>query len=87
MTPVCLLHGFGYLLGYLLPKTLGFNEKISRTVSIETGMQSAAMAYALSTKHFADIMVAVPASVSIVVMVWMGAALASVWRMMPVTDE
>lgn len=84
--PVVGLHFFGYLLGYLLPKLLGFNEKTSRTVSIETGMQSAAMGYALSTRNFADIMVAVPSSVSIVVMVWMGAALASVWRMMPIKD-
>lgn len=85
--PVLLLHFFGYLLGYLLPRLLGFNEKTSRTVSIETGMQSAAMGYALSTKHFADILVAVPSSVSILVMVWIGAALAVVWRMMPIKDQ
>lgn len=29
--PVLLLHFFGYLLGYLLPRLLGFNEKTSRT--------------------------------------------------------
>jgi hypothetical protein len=56
-------------------------------VSIETGMQSAAMGYALSTKHFADVLVAVPSSVSIVFMVWIGAALAVVWRMMPIKDS
>jgi len=79
--PVVLLHGFGYLLGYLLPKVLKMSEKTSRTVSIETGMQSAALAYGLSVKHFAsDVMVAVPASVSIVIMVWMGAGLAAYWR-------
>lgn len=85
-TPVILLHSCGYLLGYMLPRLLGFNEKTSRTVSIETGMQSAAMGYALSTKHFADVLVAVPSSVSIVFMVWLGAALAVVWRMMPIKD-
>jgi len=81
--PVVVLHGFGYLLGYLLPKVaFRMDEKTSRTVSIETGMQSAALAYGLSVKHFAsDPMVAVPASVSIVIMVWMGAALAAFWRM------
>ena len=80
--PVVLLHGFGYLLGYLLPKVaFRMDERTSRTVSIETGMQSAALAYGLSVKHFAsDVMVAVPASVSIVIMVWMGAALAAFWR-------
>ena len=36
--PVVLLHGCGYLLGYVLPRVLGFNERTSRTVSIETGM-------------------------------------------------
>lgn len=30
-TPVIALHSFGYLLGYTLPKVLGFNEKTSRT--------------------------------------------------------
>jgi predicted Na+-dependent transporter len=29
--PVVLLHSFGYLLGYTLPRVLGFNEKTSRT--------------------------------------------------------
>lgn len=86
-TPVILLHSFGYLLGYALPRGMGFNEKTSRTVSIETGMQSAAMGYALSTKHFPDVLVAVPSSVSIVFMVWLGAALAVVWRMIPIKDD
>ena len=85
--PVFLLHFFGYLLGYILPKVLKFNEKTCRTVSIETGMQSAAMGFALSRKHFADILVAVPSSVSIVIMVWMGAALAVVWRSIPPSDK
>lgn len=35
-------------------------------------MQSAAMGYALSSKHFADVLVAVPSSVSIVFMVGAG---------------
>lgn len=81
--PVVALHGFGYLLGYLLPKTLGFPERTARTVSIETGMQSAAMGYALTTKHFSDILVAVPSAVSVCVMVWIGAALAAAWRVSP----
>ena len=39
------------------------------------------MGYALSTKHFADILVAMPSAVSIVVMVWLGAALAAANRL------
>lgn len=30
-TPVILLHSFGYALGYVLPRLLGFNEKTART--------------------------------------------------------
>lgn len=55
-------------------------------VSLETGLQSAALGYTLSTKHFADVLVAVPSSVSIVFMVWLGAALAVVWRLIPLKD-
>lgn len=50
-------------------------------------MQSAAMGYALSTKHFGDVLVAVPSSVSIVFMVWLGSLLAVVWRMFPIQGE
>jgi bile acid:Na+ symporter, BASS family len=60
VAPVCALHGFGYILGYALPRLLSFDERTARTVSIETGMQSAAMGYALAVKHFSDVMVAVP---------------------------
>lgn len=85
--PVLLLHTLGYFFGYLLPRVLGFGERTSRTVSIETGMQSAAMGYALSTKHFADVLVAMPSAVSILFMVWIGAALAVVWRLVPIKDD
>ena len=42
------------------------------------------MGYALSTKHFADVLVAVPSSISIVFMVWLGALLAAAWRLIPI---
>lgn len=82
-----LLHSLGYIFGYLLPRVLGFGERTARTVSIETGMQSAAMGFALSTKHFADVLVAVPSAVSILFMVWIGAALAVVWRLIPIRED
>jgi len=37
MLPVALLHVAAFSMGYFLCKGLGFNEKTSRTVSIETG--------------------------------------------------
>ena len=36
--PVALLHVAAFSMGYFLCKGLGFNEKTSRTVSIETGV-------------------------------------------------
>lgn len=38
--PVMALHAAAFLLGYVLCKVLGFNEKTARTVSIETGEYS-----------------------------------------------
>ena len=37
--PVALLHVAAFSMGYFICKGLGFNEKTSRTVSIETGAQ------------------------------------------------
>jgi predicted Na+-dependent transporter len=50
-------------------------------------MQSAAMGFALSTRHFADVLVAVPSSLSIVIMVWLGALLAVLWRSLPIKED
>lgn len=38
--PVFTLHFLAYLLGYMMPKALGFSERTARTVSIESGMQA-----------------------------------------------
>ncbi len=51
--------------GYWLPRMMSFSERVSRTVSIETGMQSAALGFALSRKHFTDPLTALPSAVSI----------------------
>ena len=40
IAPVMALHAAAFLLGYVLCKVLGFNEKTARTVSIETGAHS-----------------------------------------------
>jgi len=80
LLPVALLHAVAFALGYWLPKALKFDEKTSRTVSIETGMQSAALGFLLAQKHFADPLVAVPSAVSVVFMAVGGSALAVFWR-------
>ena len=50
------------------------------------GMQSAALGFALAQKHFSDVMVCVPAAVSVVFMALGGSALAVFWRSRPTTD-
>eukprot|EP00208_Stichococcus_sp_RCC1054_P003742 CAMPEP_0206139832 /NCGR_PEP_ID=MMETSP1473-20131121/7478_1 /ASSEMBLY_ACC=CAM_ASM_001109 /TAXON_ID=1461547 /ORGANISM="Stichococcus sp, Strain RCC1054" /LENGTH=407 /DNA_ID=CAMNT_0053533751 /DNA_START=26 /DNA_END=1249 /DNA_ORIENTATION=+ len=84
--PVALLHAFAFGLGYFMCKVLGFNEKTARTVSIETGMQSAALGFMLAQAHFADAMVAVPSAVSVVFMALGGSALAVYWRNKPINE-
>ncbi|BDA41888.1 probable sodium/metabolite cotransporter BASS1, chloroplas [Coccomyxa sp. Obi] len=84
--PVALLHVAAFSMGYFICKGLGFNEKTSRTVSIETGMQSAALGFLLAQTHFADPLVAVPSAVSVVFMALGGSGLAVFWRNKPTLD-
>ncbi|KAL0017967.1 hypothetical protein WJX77_001251 [Trebouxia sp. C0004] len=86
LLPVAVLHFAAFTMGYFLSKGLKFNEKTARTVSIETGMQSAALGFALAQKHFPDVMVSVPAAVSVVFMALGGSALAVFWRGRPTID-
>ncbi|KAK9801391.1 hypothetical protein WJX73_004956 [Symbiochloris irregularis] len=83
IAPVALLHVFAFGLGYMLSKVVGFDEKTARTVSIETGMQSAALGFLLARQHFADPLVAVPSAVSVVFMALGGSGLAVFWRNKP----
>jgi BASS family bile acid:Na+ symporter len=84
--PVGILHLAAFTMGYFICKGLKFNEKTARTVSIETGMQSAALGFALARKHFADPMVAVPSAVSVVFMALCGSGLAVYWRNQPIKE-
>ena len=81
--PVALLHVAAFSLGYFLSRGLGFNEKTARTVSIETGMQSAALGFLLAQAHFSDPLVCVPSAVSVVFMALGGSGLAVFWRGRP----
>eukprot|EP01026_Neomeris_dumetosa_P033988 TRINITY_DN2728_c0_g1_i2.p2 TRINITY_DN2728_c0_g1~~TRINITY_DN2728_c0_g1_i2.p2 ORF type:complete len:397 (+),score=56.03 TRINITY_DN2728_c0_g1_i2:104-1294(+) len=86
--PVGIMHVVAFSLGYFICKIpfFGLSEKAARTVSIETGMQSAALGFVLAQKHFTDPLVAVPSAVSVVFMAIGGSALAVYWRGQP-TDE
>ena len=84
--PVLLLHLVGGLVGYGLPKFVGFDETSSRTMAIETSMKSSAFGFLLAKLHFGDYAARVPSAVSVVWMALTGSLLAVIWRYIPVKD-
>jgi BASS family bile acid:Na+ symporter len=77
----------GYFLGYFLSRLAGLNQRDSRTIAIEVGMQNAGLAsgIALTMNKMATVGLA-PA----VFGPWMnisGSSLATWWRSIPVKDE
>jgi BASS family bile acid:Na+ symporter len=82
--PIMALHAISGLVGYWLPKKMGFTETQSRTMAIETAMKSSAFSFLLAKLHFAQYAARVPSAVSVVWMALVGALLAVGWRNVPV---
>ncbi|MEL6874833.1 MAG: bile acid:sodium symporter family protein [Pseudomonadota bacterium] len=89
---VLLLHAFGFALGYLITRWLGFGTGEQRTISIEVGMQNSGLGSSLaSTPSFAAqfatpmqaALAPVPSAISAVYHVVIGSFLAAVWRRQP----
>lgn len=75
------LHTMGFLVGYLVPrKLLGFGERTSRTISIETGMQNSALAVVLARSIGAASITSLPGALSATAHSCMGSILAAYWR-------
>jgi len=85
--PILCLHLIGGLVGYALPRALGFGETSSRTMAIETSMKSSAFGFLLAKLHFGDYAARVPSAVSVVWMALTGSLLAVIWRKIPVKDD
>lgn len=81
---VLLLHGGGFALGYAVTRLAGYGRIVSRTVSIEVGMQNSGLGVVLARQHFADPLTAVPCAISSVFHSVIGSLLAAVWRLRPV---
>lgn len=77
------LHAFGFLLGYLLSFRISRNEVVSRTVSIEVGMQNSGLGVVLARANFADPVTAIPSAISSVFHSLIGSLLAAVWSAKP----
>ena len=74
-----LLHNLlGLLSGYLIPKALGYDAKICRTLAIEVGMQNSGLGVTLALKYFS----AAAALPGAIFSIWhniSGAILAGIW--------
>lgn len=78
---VFLLHGIGFLAGYIIPRTvLKYDERTSRTVSIETGMQNSALACVLARSISNDPLTSLPGALSATMHSCLGSMLAAYWR-------
>jgi bile acid:Na+ symporter, BASS family len=69
----------GLLLGYAMAKLAGLDAVRCRTIAIEVGMQNSGLGVALALKHFADVLVALPAAIFSVVQNITGPAVANFW--------
>jgi BASS family bile acid:Na+ symporter len=75
---VVLHNAAGLVAGYLVPRALGLDPRVCRTLAIEVGMQNSGLAVALATKYFSAA-AALPGAVFSVWHNLSGAALAGYW--------
>ena len=81
LAAVVLLHSIGFGVGYLFSRLLGYDRTVSRTISIEVGMQNSGLGVVLAQKHFpAEPLTAVPCAISSVTHSVIGSLLAGWWR-------
>lgn len=84
LAAVAAVHALGFGVGYLFARAVGFGRPVSRTISIEVGMQNSGLGVVLAQKHFsAEPLTAVPCAISSVVHSVMGSLLAGWWRTRP----
>jgi len=88
LAAVVLLHATGFGVGYLFARLFGYDRTVSRTISIEVGMQNSGLGVVLAQKHFpAEPLTAVPCAISSVTHSVIGSLLAGWWRLRPERAE
>lgn len=61
---IMILHLAGFILGYFISKFLLKDEAVSRTISVEVGMQNSGLGVVLAKENFINPAVAIPAAIS-----------------------
>lgn len=69
----------GLLGGYAVPRLLGYDTTVCRTLAIEVGMQNSGLAVALAMKYFAPL-AALPGALFSIWHNLSGSLLAALWR-------
>ncbi len=84
LAAVAAVHALGFGVGYAFARVFGYDRSVSRTISIEVGMQNSGLGVVLAQKHFpAEPLTAVPCAISSVVHSVLGSLLAGCWRLRP----
>lgn len=74
------LHLIGFVLGYFLSKFLLKDEAVSRTISVEVGMQNSGLGVVLAKENFVNPAVAIPAAISSLVHSLYGSLFVALFR-------
>lgn len=77
---VFLLHVGGFVLGYTAGRLWLDNERASRTVAIEVGMQNSGLGVVLAQQNFVNPLVALPCALSALFHSLIGSVAAAIWR-------
>ncbi|CAJ1957716.1 unnamed protein product [Sphenostylis stenocarpa] len=80
MLATFLLQASGFFFGYVFARLLGIDLSSSRAISAQVGTKNGVLAIVLATKHFGDLLTAVPGAVSIANQAIVGSILAGIWR-------
>lgn len=83
LAAVITAHGVGFLLGHVLGGLVGGFGTVSRTISIEVGMQNSGLGAVLAQAHFANPLTAIPSALSAMTHCIIGSAVAAWWSRHP----
>jgi BASS family bile acid:Na+ symporter len=74
------LHALGFLFGYFLSRLFKSNDVITKTISIEVGMQNSGLGVVLARQNFSSPLVAIPPAISSLFHSLIASMLAGLWR-------
>lgn len=81
------LHLIGFVFGYFFSKFLLKDESVSRTISVEVGMQNSGLGVVLAKENFVNPAVAIPAAISSLVHSLYGSIFVALFGMKPEDND